>query len=115
MKSATYGNRKKKDPILDLIKMHDLILGFIEKADQLWGVADNRAPLLKVEKGVIRLSKNRFDEVPQLDPLYRYFRRLILEAQAGNRSALYELKTYILELRETWIQARKLYNKKKAV
>ena len=109
-----YATNKKKDPILELIKMHDLILKFIDKADEKWDSGNEHLRfLLKAEKGVLKLSRSKFDEVPQLDPLYKYFRRLLLKAQSGNRSSLYELKTYIVDLRETWIQARKVYKKNK--
>ena len=63
-----------------------------------------------------QLSNMQYEIAQQLDPLYEYMEYQLVQANtAKNVSLLVEVKTMLLELRDTWHQAMKLARGQRAV
>ncbi|MFP4459473.1 MAG: hypothetical protein ACLFSQ_07790 [Candidatus Zixiibacteriota bacterium] len=107
-----YKVRNESDPALKNIKQYDAALFYAHKALKNWKQNDYRLLVIKTEKALHVLSKNKLPMIPELKPLYRYYHSLLLDAERGEKNALIEFIQHITELRDTWIQARNEFKKK---
>jgi len=110
---SAYGSQyKNDDQVLKIIKNYNLALFHAKAALDNWGNDKCKTSLIKTQKAVIILSQNKLPMIPQLDNLYRYFKKLIFRSQNDDKEALLEFIKHMEELKDTWVEARKLYYKK---
>lgn len=102
----TKGNAAQKDAVLNLIKNHDIAIKYAKEALADFGSPESRSFLIKAQKALLVLSRQKMPMIPQLDGLYAYFQRLLFKAEEGDRKALSECITHLEELKTTWIKAR---------
>lgn len=111
-RGTRYRPSKKSDPALINIKQYDAAIYYAQKALEKWKTGDYLTQLVKTEKALNVISRNKLPMIPQLAPLYHYYQKLLLKAEGGSKESLEEFIRHLSELRATWIEARNNFKQK---